>query len=1201
MANIQSIITNGNGNVLIGTTTDAGYKLDVNGASRIVGEGDTLTLQKSNSVPALAFIGTSTNKSVIEGGDNFNFYTGGSSRIYINNAGVVGVGTTPNANWTTANNYSATQFRNASLFYRNASAEFYFGNNHYYDGSSWRYLSTTSAALFEMVSDTFSFLSAPSGTAGNAITWTSRLSIQSNGNVLIGTTTNGGYKLDVNGNTNVSGGTITAGSETTYAFRVLQGKPLTLGGDDNYAYIQSWSSGPLALNSQGNNVLIPNINSILSVGTASPYSGMSTRLYVGHPQNSTVNNADQFITVGAGGGSTNKAGINFLIYSAGYGGRIYTDDIIPMGLTFDVLQVGTFYNAMNITRTTSPNVLIGTTTDNGYKLSVNGSGYFNGIGFFENRVASNNSFSDANNVRVLKPLGGSRNSTTPVETGAIKITYPVGYTNTMHRVKFNIYNYQENQAYTVYFGGYNYGPGPSWVNTFAYTITPSGTDFNPTVRFGYDGTYMVVYIGELNWTWSYPQFFIEEVETGFNLASQFATDTWSIGLEASAFQNVTATRSNTQSTNWARNGSVTYNTFGNIGIGTTAPNAKLTIWTPSTTGLQTALRLNNPFGFDNINTGAKIVFSQDRSNAEDFPMGELGVGQGNAASSDFGYMFFSTRQSGAILERMRIVSNGNVLIGTTTDSGFKLNVNGVTYSESIQTAIQGINVSGYGFLTQTISGQMTLLGHNVRSSSSVANEAVVVNASWISSLIKQYYSDGITFHTSTTMYGAGANYPFGDTERMRITPAGNVGIGTTSPSSILHIERSSATNNIIGTPSIIISNQNSTSGTFIGGGIFNNPYRDVSGSSITAGVWFENQNSPDAGAAAKQSAIVFGAQSYATGYNTPSERMRITAAGNVLINSASMDGKLGINTATSVAYNPNAYNGTNASIRLTNGSAGVNRYTGIAFGGGGATEAFIGSVQNSGELAEIVFQTYNGSAYGERMRITSGGRLIIGGTADAGYLLDVHGEILGRDDVRILNTYALVLNGSDDNWRIGRNTITDSGWLTGNTTQIVVSNASSGQGFQVVNSGGTALFEVEGISGYTRISISLGVGVNPSGTTGRIDASNDIVAYSTSDRRLKENINPIPFALDKVKALTGVMFDWKEETKEAHGHSGRDTGIIAQEVQAVLPTAVRTNDTGYLAVRYEKLIGLLIEANKELADQVANQQVQIDELKKLIK
>ena len=75
------------GNVGIGTTSPVS-KLHV------VGEGDTVTLQKSNNVPALAFLGTSTNKSVIEGGDNFNFYTGGSSRFYIKNDGNVGIGTT---------------------------------------------------------------------------------------------------------------------------------------------------------------------------------------------------------------------------------------------------------------------------------------------------------------------------------------------------------------------------------------------------------------------------------------------------------------------------------------------------------------------------------------------------------------------------------------------------------------------------------------------------------------------------------------------------------------------------------------------------------------------------------------------------------------------------------------------------------------------------------------------------------------------------------------------------------------------------------------------------------------------------------------------------------------------------------------------------------------------------------------------------
>ena len=119
---------------------------------------------------------------------------------------------------------------------------------------------------------------------------------------------------------------------------------------------------------------------------------------------------------------------------------------------------------------------------------------------------------------------------------------------------------------------------------------------------------------------------------------------------------------------------------------------------------------------------------------------------------------------------------------------------------------------------------------------------------------------------------------------------------------------------------------------------------------------------------------------------------------------------------------------------------------------------------------------------------------------------------------------------------------------------------------------------------------ALGVNVAASATAGRIDASNDIVAYSSSDERLKQNITPIENALDKVKSLTGVEFDWKPEYKHAHGYEGHDTGIIAQQVQKVIPSAVRTNDTGFLAVRYEKLIGLLVEGMKE-------QQAQIEELK----
>ena len=123
---------------------------------------------------------------------------------------------------------------------------------------------------------------------------------------------------------------------------------------------------------------------------------------------------------------------------------------------------------------------------------------------------------------------------------------------------------------------------------------------------------------------------------------------------------------------------------------------------------------------------------------------------------------------------------------------------------------------------------------------------------------------------------------------------------------------------------------------------------------------------------------------------------------------------------------------------------------------------------------------------------------------------------------------------------------------------------------------------------------SLGVNVAASATAGRIDAGNDIVAFSSSDERLKENIVPIQNALEKVMSLTGVEFDWKPEHKDAHGYEGHDTGIIAQQVQNVIPSAVRTNQTGFLAVRYEKLIGLLIEGMKE-------QQAQIEELRSKLK
>ena len=97
---------------------------------------------------------------------------------------------------------------------------------------------------------------------------------------------------------------------------------------------------------------------------------------------------------------------------------------------------------------------------------------------------------------------------------------------------------------------------------------------------------------------------------------------------------------------------------------------------------------------------------------------------------------------------------------------------------------------------------------------------------------------------------------------------------------------------------------------------------------------------------------------------------------------------------------------------------------------------------------------------------------------------------------------------------------------------------------------------------------------------GSITATGDITAYYTSDRRFKDNVQTIPNALDKVKALNGVTWDWAENTNDVT-KAAPTTGLIAQEVQAVLPQVVKEKEDGFLGLDYSKMIGLLVEAIKE--------------------
>jgi len=116
--------------------------------------------------------------------------------------------------------------------------------------------------------------------------------------------------------------------------------------------------------------------------------------------------------------------------------------------------------------------------------------------------------------------------------------------------------------------------------------------------------------------------------------------------------------------------------------------------------------------------------------------------------------------------------------------------------------------------------------------------------------------------------------------------------------------------------------------------------------------------------------------------------------------------------------------------------------------------------------------------------------------------------------------------------------------------------------------------------------LSLGIDTAPSGVAGAILATNDVVAFATSDERLKENFEPIGSAVEKVEQLTGYTFNWiPMEDVHVYGDM-KDIGVKAQEVEKVLPEIVSDRENGYKAVKYEKLTAVLIQAVKELSERV---------------
>jgi hypothetical protein len=512
---------------------------------------------------------------------------------------------------------------------------------------------------------------------------------------------------------------------------------------------------------------------------------------------------------------------------------------------------------------------------------------------------------------------------------------------------------------------------------------------------------------------------------------------------------------------------------GNVGIGTTSPGAKLTVYTggaSAISGTNDGIRLQ----VSSYNNSARntIAWHQDSS---DLNLGRFGL-EWNNGTSQMNFVWRDVYNSGVgVSELMRLQGNGNLGIGTTTPQKPLEVITSASDFASVGVASLGLN-------------QWTGIHFGYREANSFYRKSAIV---FERTDLTANDAQG-KIHILNGPQGSSGSATLADA-KLTIAENGNVGIGTTGPSNKLTVYQGGG----VRVTGITSGDWIEMSGDLPGYSANQYPVIKSNGT-----IHFANNN--------KYSAYLEGANTYfGILDNTTTTRVFLATSGNTYFTG----GNVGIGT-TAPGSKLQVETGADGNVLQLKAAAGNTTDFGFDSGGG-----YIETNGASTGRQKLRLQTYNGSAYTQ-----------------------------------------LFIDGGN---------------------QYIYTSANANVGI-----GTTPSYKLD-VAGDSRItSGSLGVGVAPNATDGRIDASNDIVAFSSSDLRLKENIKPIENALDKVKSLTGVEFDWKPELKHAHGYEGHDTGVIAQEVQEVMPTAIRTNDTGYLAVRYEKLIGLLIEANKELAARV---------------
>jgi len=619
--------------------------------------------------------------------------------------------------------------------------------------------------------------------------------------------------------------------------------------------------------------------------------------------------------------------------------------------------------------------------------------------------------------------------------------------------------------------------------------------------------------------------------------------------------------------------SVLYNAGTQVGLGTTTPFDMFHISFNNPGGNFTGLAVQNTSG--SVNAFSGMLFF-DHNN-------QLGQFQGyNNVSHE--YRINNIAKNGAQFDgsinfmigstsRFFVGANGNIGIGTTTPTT-NLEVSNALSPAATTSATLTTYFNGFGsnsILARRARGTAaaptalqafdTLLELNTRGygatgfgPSGVALISMGTSQNWTDTAQGTQISFATTSNNSTT-----------PGTRMVIANSGNVGIGTFSPISNLEVSNAlsgstfgqvtTSTFNNTGAGSLFVgSRARGTSaaptavqggdilGGFLGRGYFAGATPGFSG---TRGGMFvlASENWTDT---AQGTLINF--NTTATGTTTPGTRVTISPSGDVGIGTTFPQGAVEIVRQGSAAFHATTYSGASKPGEF-------NFVTRSARG----TPAAPAAVQSGDELGGFGATGYGTTEFGnfgagisafaaENWTDTAQGAALVFGTTP-----------LGSSDGEI---NAIIMPGGN----------TGIGTFTA---------------FPVITD---------------KLQVFGDIRVGTTGTNGCVKGfdGTGLIGTCSSDRRLKKNITPFAPALDKLTALQPVHYYWRaEDFPNRHFGNRRTYGLIAQDVEQVLPEIVATDSDGYKAIDYTKLPLLTIQAMKELKAKNDALQQRIDQLEPL--